>query len=93
MSTKCKLKDKSGPRIREVLVVHTSHTDIGYTHLQPAVWELHARYIDRAIALCEASADRPEGQRFCWTCHRTPGIRAASAKSDSANHTLEKKVR
>ncbi|HEY0867378.1 MAG TPA: hypothetical protein VGE01_08370 [Fimbriimonas sp.] len=51
--------------IREILLVHHSHTDIGYTHPQPVIFELHRRFIDMAIDFCEADAE------FRWTCEVT----------------------
>ncbi len=57
--------------IRDLLLVHHSHTDIGYTHPQPVVMELQRRYIDAALDLSEETADWPDGSRFKWTCEVT----------------------
>jgi hypothetical protein len=51
--------------IREILLVHHSHTDIGYTHPQPVIFELHRRFIDLTLDYCEADPD------FRWTCEVT----------------------
>lgn len=56
--------------IKEILLVHHSHTDIGYTHPQPIVFELHDRFIETALDLAEADED------FRWTCEITGTTRA-----------------
>ena len=65
---------KSLSQIREILVLHHSHTDIGYTHPPTMVWELHRRIIDEAIELCEATAHLPASSRVRWTCETTAPI-------------------
>ena len=50
--------------IKEILFVHHSHTDIGYTHPQPVVMELHRRFIDEALDIAEATADYPDDAKF-----------------------------
>jgi hypothetical protein len=57
--------------IREIYVIHHSHTDLGYTHTPLVTRSLHQRYIDQAIELTESAADQPEGQAFRWTCEST----------------------
>lgn len=57
--------------IRELLFVHHTHTDIGYTHPQPVVFELHRRFLEQALDLADATADWPEASRFRWTCEVT----------------------
>jgi alpha-mannosidase len=57
--------------IRELLLLHHTHTDLGYTHPQPVLWELHNRYLDEALDLCERTADWPEPCRMKWTCEVT----------------------
>jgi hypothetical protein len=54
--------------IREILIVHHSHTDFGYTDLPSTTWDLHVEYIHRAIELCERTAGYPEAARFRWNC-------------------------
>lgn len=57
--------------IKEILFVHHSHTDIGYTHPQPVVMELHRRFIDEALDIAEATVDYPDDAKFRWTCEVT----------------------
>ncbi len=57
--------------IKEILVLHHSHVDIGYTHPQRVVWDLHRRYLDEVIDLCEQTAGCPGGSRMKWTCEVT----------------------
>lgn len=51
--------------------IHHSHTDIGFTHEQEVVLDLHCQFIDQAIDLCERTADYPEGSALRWTCECT----------------------
>lgn len=57
--------------IEEILLVHHSHTDIGYTHPQPVVLELHRRFIDQALDFADETAAWDEACRFKWTCEVT----------------------
>lgn len=54
-------------QVRTLYLVPHSHTDVGYTHDPLVTWELHDRFLDQAIALCEATAGRPPEERFHWT--------------------------
>ena len=62
-------------KINEILVLHHTHTYIGYTHTQPVFWELSRRFIDEAIDLGEQTADWPEASRMRWTCEVTAPVR------------------
>lgn len=52
--------------ITDIYLVPHSHTDIGYTHPQPIVLELHRRFLDQAMDLAEATAHHADGSAFRW---------------------------
>ncbi|WP_420640749.1 glycosyl hydrolase-related protein [Candidatus Leptofilum sp.] len=59
------------PRIDTIYFIHHSHTDIGYTHDQPIVWDLQERFIDQAIDCAEAWAGSESDGAFRWTVEST----------------------
>ncbi|HAJ36157.1 MAG TPA: hypothetical protein DCL15_10730 [Chloroflexi bacterium] len=57
--------------IDTLYLVHHSHTDIGYTHDQPIVFDLHARFISEALLLAERFAASDSHGAFRWTVENT----------------------
>lgn len=55
-------------RLKEIFVVHHTHTDWGYTTNQSLIEEIHHRFIDQAVELCLRNDDKGENMRFRWTC-------------------------
>ena len=58
-------------RIDTLYLIHHSHTDIGYTHDQPIVFDMHERFISEALDLAERYADRESDGAFRWTVENT----------------------
>lgn len=57
--------------IRELLLVHFSHTDIGFTDHPAVCRELYRRYLDVAVDTVLDALDGPPERRFCWTAEAT----------------------
>ncbi|MEQ9031317.1 MAG: hypothetical protein RLP44_21550, partial [Aggregatilineales bacterium] len=57
--------------IQDILLLHHSHTDIGYTNYQSTVFALQRQHIHHAIQLAERYANNPVGEQFKWTCEVT----------------------
>jgi hypothetical protein len=58
-------------QIDTLYLIHHSHTDIGYTHDQPIVFELHERFISEALTLAERYAASDSDGAFRWTVENT----------------------
>jgi alpha-mannosidase len=60
------------PTIDTLYIIHHSHTDIGFTHDQPIVWDLHERFIDQALNLIDQPVDpAAPDSHFRWTVEST----------------------
>jgi alpha-mannosidase len=58
-------------KIHTLYFIHHSHTDIGYTHDQPIVFDLHGRFLDEALRLADQYADVESDGAFHWTVENT----------------------
>ena len=50
----------------EVYLLHHSHVDIGYTHVQTEVVQKHWEYFKQVMELARKTADYPAGSAFKW---------------------------
>lgn len=50
----------------EVYLLHQTHLDIGYTHVQTEVEQMQWRFLEQAIELGEKTKDYPPEARFKW---------------------------
>ena len=61
-------------KIKEILIMHHSHLDVGFTHLQPVALELQEDYIYQALNMLDNTADFPEQSRPKWTSEVTEPV-------------------
>ena len=54
--------------IKEIHIIHHSHTDFGYTDLPSTLQEQQVRYITEAIAIARKTEKSPSESKFRWTC-------------------------
>lgn len=66
----------SATDIDTIYLVHHCHTDIGYTHDQPVLWDLQRRFIDTALDLSARDADEDGPGAFRWTVETTAPLLA-----------------
>src|SRR5712691_6215634 len=67
--------------VEEILLLHHSHLDVGYTHSQPVVWQLQQEFITQAMGSLQQTHDLPEGSRPKWTCEVTEPLRRWLARA------------
>jgi len=54
--------------IKEIHLIHHSHTDFGYTDLPSTLLEQQVRYIAEAVNIARKTESFPGESRFRWTC-------------------------
>ena len=60
--------------IRQLDLIHFSHTDFGFTDHPAVCREMQVRYLDVAIEAALATHDRSEDARFRWTAETTVAV-------------------
>jgi hypothetical protein len=65
---------ESKPVIKEINLVHFSHTDVGFTDSPSVCRELYRRYLDIAVDSILDSMKGPAAKRFYWTAESTLAV-------------------
>ena len=60
--------------VRQLDLIHFSHTDYGFTDHPAVCRDLQRRYLDIALDTAEATRHRPEPARFHWTAETTVAV-------------------
>ena len=73
------------PGIKEIVLIHLSHTDLGFTDHPLVCRELYRRYLDVAVDAVRDTSNAPAAKRFFWTAETTLPVndwwQAASAEA------------
>ena len=81
-------------KIHTLYFIHHSHTDIGYTHDQPIVFDLQGRFLDEALRLTDKYSGHESDGAFRWTVETTyvlyRWLQAASAGQIERFKALER---
>jgi len=67
-----------------VYLLHHTHLDIGYTHIQSEVLALQGQHLEEALKLAKQSADYPPGSRFKWLPEGLWGVEGYMKKASPA---------
>ncbi|MFM9026890.1 MAG: hypothetical protein ACKOQ6_02725, partial [Bacteroidota bacterium] len=51
---------------REIGLIHHSHTDIGYSHIQQEVISIHIENIRKALRMIDSTKNETDGSAFVW---------------------------
>lgn len=51
----------------QVDLINGTHLDIGYHYTQQVTRQIQDAYIDQAVAQCQSTANRPDGEKYRWT--------------------------
>lgn len=77
--------------VETIQLVNHCHTDIGYTHDQPTLWDLQRRFIDDGLALAERDLEKESADAFHWTIETTaPLLRWLETASDEQIERLQR---
>ena len=72
------------PGVKEIILIHLSHTDVGFTDHPLVCRELYRRYLDVAVDAVLDTMKGPAAKRFFWTAETTLPVndwwQAASAE-------------
>ena len=60
--------------VRQIDLIHFSHTDYGFTDHPAVCRDMQRRYLDIALDAALASRDAPEDARFRWTAETTIAV-------------------
>lgn len=59
---------------KEVLILHHSHVDVGFTHPQSMYWELQKSYLDAALDMLDRTEGWDDASRPRWTAETTAPV-------------------
>ena len=78
-------------QVETIQLINHCHTDIGYTHDQPTLWDLQRRFIDDGLALAERDLGKESADAFHWTIETTgPLLRWLETASDEQIERLRR---
>jgi len=77
--------------ITEIHILHHTHIDVGYTDLQPEIWDKHLEYLDNVLDYCTRTDSYPQEAQFRWVCEFSwPMISFFQKRPERAKDMIER---